>query len=169
MTHPERGFSLIELAITLAIASLLLLIAAPTWIGFVQRQQLIRAQDHLYRLIQQTQQTAIAQRSPWQVSFRVSESTVEWASHSDQFLPQQAMWQPLQPAEARLKIDPESTLRQTAGIYQLRFDPQGNVSDRLGRLTLKGPQPHLRRCVVVSTLLGTLRKGREQSEGTGCG
>ncbi len=170
MQHQARGFSLIELVITAAIATTLALIAAPSWVAFMQRQQLTQAQDHLYRVIQQTQKTAINQRSPWQVSVRAGETTVEWASHSDQLLPQQASWQPLDPAQARLTLDLEATtFRQASGVYQLQFDHQGNVSDRLGRLTLKGPQPRLRRCVVVSTLLGALRKGRERFPDAGCG
>ncbi|MGF1515240.1 MAG: prepilin-type cleavage/methylation domain-containing protein, partial [Elainellaceae cyanobacterium] len=109
------------------------------------------------------------QRSPWQVSLRAENGAIEWASHAAEISPHQAAWQLLQPSQSRLHIDSASTFRQANGIYQLQFDHQGHVSDRLGRLTLKGPQPRMRRCVVVSTLLGALRKGRERPGADGCG
>ncbi|MGB3613146.1 MAG: prepilin-type N-terminal cleavage/methylation domain-containing protein [Elainellaceae cyanobacterium] len=173
MNHREHGFSLIELTIVAAIASILALVAAPGWVAFMQRQQLIAAQDSLYRVIQRTQQLAITQRVPWQVSFRLSAPaseapTVEWTRHPSQISSDQVIWQPVH-AATRIRIDEDaSTLVQRSGLYWIQFDHHGYVSGRLGRLTLMGTQPGFRRCVVVSTRLGALRKGKEGAEGKGC-
>ncbi|MEO0406953.1 MAG: prepilin-type cleavage/methylation domain-containing protein, partial [Cyanobacteria bacterium P01_A01_bin.135] len=134
---------------------------------FVQRQQLIQAQDQLYRVIWQTQQQAIAQRTPWQASFRSAPAGVEWARHPSHRVPSPSAWQSLQ-GHRQISIDAgASTLRQQADHYAVQFDHQGYVSGQLGRLTLVTPA-RLQRCVVVSTRLGALRKGQGNAQRT-CG
>ena len=166
MPRSESGFSLLELVIAAAIASILATIAAPSWIAFVQRQQLIQAQEQLYRIIQQTQQQAIAQRTSWRVSFRRAPTAgaraVEWTRYASHTTPSVDAWQTLQTDGPNIDAA-ASTLRQQSGLYTVEFDHHGNVNGQLGRLTLS--QSERQRCVVVATRLGALRKGRGDGQG----
>ncbi|MFM7424661.1 MAG: prepilin-type cleavage/methylation domain-containing protein, partial [Elainella sp.] len=60
-------------------------------------------------------------------------------------------------------VGAETTLNQTNGVYQLVFDHRGHVLPPLGRINLGGRQlDRNRRCIVVSTFLGVLRKAADQ-------
>ena len=87
---------------------------------------------------------------------------MEWAVHDRNTPLAQAPWETL---STRVKLDPaETTLQPMAGGYRVRFNYKGRVSDRLGRVTFMGRRPSTqRRCVFVSTLLGALRRGTNQT------
>ena len=84
---------------------------------------------------------------------RENAGAVEWSVYQDGTTP--AEWNVLGTA---LRLDAETSLRKSSqGIYSVKFDHRGNAKI-LGRVTLTGKQhSSLKRCVVVSTLLGTTR------------
>lgn len=155
------GFTLLEVLIVMLIISILMLIAAPSWNSLLTRQQLSVAQSDAHQIIRQAQREAIHRRIPWQASFRQTGNQVEWASHAISLPPAQATWQTL---TSVVKIDTaETTFPRAGGVYRMRFNYQGHVNGQLGRLTFTGQNGgRLKRCVFVSTLLGTLRDAGNQ-------
>ena len=158
-----QGFTLIENLIVLAISCVLMAIAAPGYTGLMNTQRVNTAQREIYAAMRQTEQKAIQNRFNWCFSVREHNERVEWAMHAKSAdAAQVGLWKPL---DAAITLDLENTtLTQAKGIYYACFDYQGNVSSRLGRVTVSprngGSQ---KRCVIVSTMIGKLRKGREHS------
>lgn len=54
----EAGFSLIEVVVVVLMVAILSAIAAPGWLGFVNRQRIYSLNDEVYRTIQNTQSEA---------------------------------------------------------------------------------------------------------------
>jgi prepilin-type N-terminal cleavage/methylation domain-containing protein len=157
-----RGFTLIELLVVVAIAAILAGIAVPGWVSFERRQRLNLAQQEVLGAMRESQRQAIQHRRKWQTSFRELEGRVQWASHPVERLPAEADWHFL---PHHVKLDGETTLRRSRGVHQVQFDHFGNVNGQLGRLTLAAEGGgSAKRCVVVSTLLGTLRNGTERAQ-----
>ena len=54
----EAGFSLIEVVVVVLMVAILSAIAAPGWLGFINRQRIYSLNDEVYRTIQNTQSEA---------------------------------------------------------------------------------------------------------------
>ncbi|MBW4518858.1 MAG: type II secretion system GspH family protein [Scytolyngbya sp. HA4215-MV1] len=152
------GFTLIEQLIIMLILASLSAIAAPGWITFLKIRQLNTAQERTIQVMRKAQSTAIRQKVDWQASFQQVNDEIRWAVHPVTTNPANAVWQTLTP---QVMIDPASTLSLTNNIWQVRFTHRGHVSGRLGKLTFFATNQKAKRCVVVSTLLGSIRKGQE--------
>jgi len=94
----EAGFSLIEVVVVVLMVAILSAIAAPGWLGFVNRQRIYSLNDEVYRTIQNTQSEAKHKKLAHVVEFdgasdpprfRVYPITVTAKTEQDQF------WQPL--------------------------------------------------------------------------
>ncbi|OHX21536.1 pilus assembly FimT family protein [Chromobacterium sphagni] len=59
MGGKSRGFSLLELMVTIAVLVILLTVAMPAWQTFVQNQRLITTRDNLINAMSQARATAI--------------------------------------------------------------------------------------------------------------
>ena len=78
----NSGFTLIEVLVAIVIVSILSAIAAPSWLGFVQTQQLNKANDTVLAALQEAQQQAKKSKRSYSVSFRTNEDNekiVEYA------------------------------------------------------------------------------------------
>lgn len=161
MRQNQTGFSLLEVLIVVAIVGLLSAILAPSWLNFTEGNRLTVSRDEIHSAIQQAQTTARSRGITWQFSIREQDGFVEWAVHPKSVAPSLAKWEVLDSASVR--IDPETTFAQSGGVRYVRFDENGNVEYRLGRVTLSSEQaPTVKRCVVVSTIIGATRKSKEQ-------
>lgn len=137
-------------------------IAAPSWFGFLEGNRLTVASDKLYTGIRDAQMKSQRQRIAWQFSLRERDDLIEWAIHPKSMSPNLAQWESLE--SKSIQIDGETTFANSGGIYYVRFDEKGNVQYRLGRITLSSQQSSsAKRCVIVSTLIGAMRKSKEQS------
>lgn len=140
-------------------------IAAPSWIAFKDRQTLNTAQDAVFLAMRDAQTQALQTKGTWQASFRENQSVVQFAIHSAKADPNTAAWQSLDPA---VRLDTETTLRESGGVRRIQFNYRGHVNGQLGRVTLSSKNGGTtKRCVITSTLLGALRKSREQSKSVG--
>ncbi|MEA5452979.1 type II secretion system protein [Leptolyngbya sp. CCNP1308] len=166
------GFTLIEGLIVVVIMGLLAAIAAPSWLGFLQQRKINVTQDMVYQALRATQADAMQLRHDRRFSIRERNGRIEWASHPESTLPAQVtVWQPLVEGVVLSNID--NTLVKTGTIHYAKFDMHGNVKGQLGTVTVAmsdNKQTH--RCVVVSTLIGAMRKGeghtRANSNGRFC-
>lgn len=137
---------------------ILVAIAAPAWSNFLANRNLSSAQDQLLQTIRQAQVQAVHTHETWQASFQEPNGIIQFAVHG---LDDAPTWQNALP---RVHIDTgETTLATSSSGYRVQFNQTGQVNGQLGRLTLVADNSRSKRCVVVSTLLGLLRKGQEQS------
>ena len=154
------GFTVFELIIVVTIIGIIFAIASPAWFSFIERQRLNSAQNQIYRAMQQAKSQAILQKVTWQFSLQEANDTVVWAVHPAGVNPANAQWNHL---DQTIHLDPETTLQQSGGVRQVKFDYKGNVAKPpFGRVTLFSDRGgKTKRCVFVSTLIGTLRTAKE--------
>ncbi|MEM8810224.1 MAG: prepilin-type N-terminal cleavage/methylation domain-containing protein [Cyanobacteria bacterium P01_G01_bin.38] len=159
LRRPQSGFTLTEVLIVAFMMGLIAAISAPSYLQFVERGQLIIAQGEVYQGIRQAQAKAQQNSSAWRFGIREASDAVEWATYPDGTT--SIYWRTLGTA---IKIDSETSLRRSSsGIYSVKFDYKGNAKV-LGRVTLSGKKSSkIKRCVIVSTLLGEVRKAKAQS------
>jgi type II secretory pathway pseudopilin PulG len=148
-----------EILVIVVIIGILMAIAAPSWLSFLNARQLNAAQDELFQAIRQAQVQAAQTHQVWQASFREPNGLIEFAVHTANAPP---IWQASIPT---VHIDSaDTTLATSSSSYRVQFGKLGQVNGQLGRLTLVGDRSRTRRCVVVSTLLGAVRKGQGHAE-----
>jgi Tfp pilus assembly protein FimT len=178
-SRSTAGFTLFELTILVAVIGIVGAIAAPAWNNFINRQRLNTAQNQVYRAMQAAKSNAALQKVTWQVSFRENNGAVQWAVHaakSRTFIPPEVQWNTLDPAlqvykDKNKKGKCETTLDQqthhcpTNGPWRVQFNYITNTNGQLGQITLTAKHDsNLKRCVYVSTLIGTMRTGQEHSK-----
>lgn len=177
--HPvsSQGFTLIEVLVITIILGVLAAAAAPIMSGFRERQQLNTAQGELYRGIQQAQKKARQQKTSWQVSFREEvingERVVQWRSENeidadpDPFLNNvTGGWNNLDPVialdTANTTIEDNNSIPKA---WRIQFDYEGRAMGDNGiyngKVTLSGENIDDKRCVIVSTILGTIRQAKD--------
>ena len=66
----NSGFTLLELIILIIIIGIIFAIAFPSWLNFIERQRLNKAQNQLYLALQSAKSNSTKEKLIWQVSFR---------------------------------------------------------------------------------------------------
>lgn len=166
LSSSTAGFTLLETIIVVSIIGILSGIAAPSWFNFINRQSLNTAQSKVYQAMQETKSNAMHQKVTWQFSVREisikGKTTVQWAIHPESVNPTAANWHSLAP-QIQLYA-PETTLYKDKKnrVQQVQFNYIGNTDGQLGQITLTiKNSSKIKRCVYVSTLIGTVRTGKE--------
>ncbi|WP_121969866.1 type II secretion system protein [Leptolyngbya sp. BC1307] len=162
MIATQKGFTLLETLVVMIGVGIVAAIAAPSWLSFVEGNRLTVARDELFLGIRDAQTKAHYQKTNWQFSLRERDGSLEWASHPKSVSPFAARWETLE--SRTLQIDGETTFATSGSVYYVQFDMNGNVTRRIGRVTLSSRRiPRLKRCVIVSTMIGATRKSKEQA------
>lgn len=158
----RNGFTLLEMLVAIFIIGLLAAMIAPGWLGYSERNRLTVGRDKIYSALRDTQVKAQSRGVGWQFSLRERDNRIEWTNHPRSVSPSSAQWEVLE--SSSIRIDDETTFATSSGIYYVRFDDEGNVQYRLGRITLSSRKnPRIKRCVIVSTIVGAMRKSQEQA------
>lgn len=168
----NAGFTLLETLIVIGIIGILSAIATPSWLSFLNRQRLNTAQHQVYRSMQEAKSQAVLQKVTWQFSVRQvtvdGKSVVQWAVHPKTLSPADATWQNFDP---HIRLYPQETTLykdKKNGIQRVQFNYIGNTNGQLGQITLiTNNSGKVKRCVYVSTLIGTMRMGKEHPKANG--
>lgn len=78
-TQSKAGYSLIELLAVVVIIGVLAVIAAPSWIAFVNRQRLNKANDAVLAALQEAQRKAKKEKLSYSVSFKTDNNIQKFA------------------------------------------------------------------------------------------
>ena len=156
-----QGFTLLEISIIILAIGILAAIMAPGWNALLARLRLNQAQDQVYQAIRDAQATARRLHVAHQASFRTLNGKVQWTIHPISVNAVSVVWNDLDPD---IELDSETTLQLAGGVRRVQFNENGNVRGQLGRITLATKAGgRTRRCVIVSTLIGAVRKGEDRS------
>ncbi len=79
LDRANRGFTLVELIVTVAILGIVAAIAAPSWLALLTRQRLYDARANALDKIREAQSQALRTSRPWEVCFRDVDGMV-WVS-----------------------------------------------------------------------------------------
>jgi prepilin-type N-terminal cleavage/methylation domain-containing protein len=178
--YASIGFTLIELLVVMVMIGILSTIAAPSWLAFTNNQRLNSAQNQAFSTLKLAQSNAKRSQIMWQATFRNTPNIAQYAVHP---VPpdnaNQDYWNALpwenfdsgvlivestetQPKTTftKLTADPEPD------VYRVQFKSNGipNGLGEMGRITFKTNSGDRRKCVIISTLLGSMRV----AENTGC-
>ncbi len=175
----NSGFTTLELLIIIVIIGIIFAIAYPSWLNFIERQRLNKAQNQLYLALQSAKSNALKEKMTWQVSFREQAGVVQWAVHTYQegaFMPPNIHWNNLD-SNIQIYKKPnkkgicETNFYQkprqcpTIGPWRVQFNHKGNTDGQLGQITLISKNPtKYQRCVYVSTLIGAIKIGKENAK-----
>jgi prepilin-type N-terminal cleavage/methylation domain-containing protein len=162
------GFTLLETIIVTLVIGFLVAIATPGWLHWLNVLSLNAAQDEIYQAIRKAQQNARHNRVVWEFDIRqTTQGEVQWTifpgkADPSKNSPETLVWRSL---DSRVQIDPETTLLKTNDVYRVQFNHLGAVNGQLGRVTFSAKSGgKTKRCVIISTLLGAVRTGSDQSK-----
>ena len=159
----ELGFTLIEKLIVLVIIGIASAIAAPSWLYFLDNWRVNDAVDRILQAKREAQTKADRNNQTWQVSLKIDKDLVKYAVHPANIKPDTVTWYSF---DEYISLDVnETTLLYSKGIWKVQFNHKGRTNGQLGRVTLTSKNnPNIKRCVIVSTLLGAIRMGQKQAK-----
>ena len=159
----QGGYTLLEVLIVLVILGILIAIAAPGWLGFVQQRQLKTAQEQIQRAMYEAISIAKKDKLTYQVSFRESNARLQYAIHLSSTSSQTAFWQSF---TEQVQIDKNNTTfdwDNKNNIWLTQYNYRGNPNRGLGKITLMArTSGSTKYCVMSSTLIGNTRLDRDK-------
>lgn len=173
----QQGFTLIELLVVILMAGILASIAAPGWLGYLDKRRVGTTQDNVFTAIRSAQLRAQERRQGYQFSIREDDDGfIEWATHPSDIDPVTTVgvvWQksPSNTVEINTETDLENDdVMNPLEPYYIRFDYRGNVeippaSALPQQLTFSsvntqgdGAGDGTAQSIFVQTIIGTLLK-----------
>jgi prepilin-type N-terminal cleavage/methylation domain-containing protein len=170
----QRGFTLIEVLLVALIAGILAGIAAPGWLAFMNRQRVGGAQTEILQYMREAQALSIAKRTSY--GAQVNGQSIQSISAKDARdqatgLLDEDKIKVLKTEDLGAGGKTELKIQTSAGgTNRVFFNFDGSFRDSDPSLLpynisvqLPG-QPKGRRCVIIETLLGSMREGSGETE-----
>lgn len=155
--------NLAEKVVVCAVIGILSAIAAPGYLEFIRYVEVSKASDRIYWQLQKTKSEARLTKTTWEFLARQTPNGIEYSVNPDDLKPN---WS-LMPF-AKAEIDPTNTtfyFDKKRQAYRIQFNYLGVTNGQLGRITVTHKKSKLKRCVIVSTLIGALRTGKQDKKG----
>ncbi|WP_414549617.1 Tfp pilus assembly protein FimT/FimU [Anabaena sp. CCY 0017] len=168
----NAGFTMLEVIVVAVIIGILAAIAAPGWLGFVNRQRLNKANDAVLGALQQAHRQAIRTKRDYSVSFRTDGDTPQFAIYQGKPPITPSNWRNLgedvgiKPGEVLLSnivsdAAPKTITFDYMGTLPLNTDfgtpPDGSTEAPGLKIVVAVPSnSNMKRCVIVKTLLGSM-------------
>lgn len=157
------GFTMVEILVVIMIVGILAAIAAPSWQGLAASRRASMAQNEILQTLRQAQADALRTRQPKRVTFdtEATPPTIRVNNSDPIRLGEESTQSRLPSTILGLEVSSSSTTDDNV----VEFDARGMVSEGAGMIiTATSPANRgNRRCVIVETLLGTLRT--DQNDG----
>lgn len=182
----SNGFTLLELLVAVFMIGILSAIVAPGWLGFVNRQQVNKANDEILAALQEAQREAKRNKLIYSVSFRTNSGTPEISVQSGST---PTNWRSLgeevgiQSGQVIVGTNLGNTNTDNGSVaYNNLTTPKTITFDSMGILGSKdnGNAPdtglkvvvaipvsgsasptNTKRCVIIETLLGGMRTAKD--------
>ena len=164
----DAGFTMIELMIIVLILGIFASIAAPSWLGFINRQRVRTVNDRVFQSLRLAQSEAKRTKRGVTVTFNTPAND----SPTITFDPALATGGSTQTLNGGGEIKP-GTILLASNATSITFDYQGNVKDGLPLdtsnvrrfvATVTAVNGGGKQCAIVETLIGGMRTG----EGAEC-
>jgi prepilin-type N-terminal cleavage/methylation domain-containing protein len=163
----DNGYTLLELLVVVIMLGILASIAAPGWLGFINRQRVRTVNDRVFQSLRLAQSEA--KRTKQQVTITFNPATAT-DPPTIKFNPPLATGGETQTLNAGGEIKP-GTITLVSNAPSITFDYLGNVKDELPIDTSVNPKISRfkvavaavngggKQCAIVETIIGGMRTG----------